>query len=91
MFMTIATEIIIVLCGIVSIIYGYRRWSYSHDSKERWWYVIGLLLFADVFWDYISTIFLLSIDPQILFWSRNLISALVVIACVVIYKRYELE
>ena len=86
----IGTDIVILLCGVAAIIYGYFRWSAHHENKDRWWYVIGLLFIAGVAWDYLSKN-LLMIDHHTLFWSRNLVAVVVVVACIGIYKRFELE
>jgi hypothetical protein len=87
----IVTDIAIVLCGVVAIIYGYWRWSYYHENKDKWWYVIGSLMLIGVLWGYVSKHMFVSIDYQTLFWSRNLVAAVAVVACIAIYYRFRLE
>lgn len=85
----IVLKILIVLVGIGTIVYGYWRWRWYHEKKDRWWYVIGLLIVAEVFWEYLKRI--LGGDPQLMSWSRNIVAAVIIVVCIFIYKRFRLE
>ena len=87
----IATDIGITMCSIGAIIYGYWRWRVYHEKKDMLWYLIGVLMFIGVTWDYTTRSLITSIDPQLLFWSRNVLAAIIILACIAIYKRFTLE
>ena len=85
----VVTDIIIVLCGIAAVIYGFRRWRAYRDRKDLSWYAIGILMLLAVGWDYVAK--LLSLDHQALLWSRSIVGAIVVVVCIAIYYRLRLE
>jgi hypothetical protein len=87
----VVADALIFLCGVASIIYGYWRWSWYHENKERWWYVIGLLILVGVAWDFLTKSGVVALDYQEMFWSRNLLAAFIIVVCIAIYKRFSLE
>jgi hypothetical protein len=87
----IVTDIGIMLCSIAAVSYGYWRWRTYRQKKDKLWYLIGAIMFLGVAWDYAIRFLLPTIDYQTVFWSRNILAVVIVVACIAVYKRFKLD